>query len=224
MQIIYLHGFASSPHGYKSNWFKDRFEADFGVQVHIPDLNQPSFEHLRLSAMLDTCAATVETLTKGDIVDDIMLIGSSLGGLCACHFLDQNGVHAALAQRIKRVILLAPAFDFAANRSEQFGQAWLKEWKESGSFPFYHYAHNREIPVDYGFAEDVLRYDSQQVDIIQQILIIHGKHDEVVNPQQSITFAQQHDNVQLHLVESDHTLNNQVEYIYGQMQKHFGLL
>ena len=51
MQVLYLHGFASSPQSSKARFFAGRLAArDIGVTV--PDLNQPDFSTLTVSRML----------------------------------------------------------------------------------------------------------------------------------------------------------------------------
>jgi predicted esterase YcpF (UPF0227 family) len=40
--IIYLHGFASSPHSGKATYLAERLRAR-GMDVRVPDLNQPAF-------------------------------------------------------------------------------------------------------------------------------------------------------------------------------------
>ena len=96
--VLYLHGFGSSPQSRKAQYFKPHFEAH-GVNYHIPDLNEPSFEKLLLSAMLDKVAETIQNLPEGEVY----LIGSSMGGLTATHFLDRYPE----AQRVKKAVMIA---------------------------------------------------------------------------------------------------------------------
>ncbi|HEY1552736.1 MAG TPA: YqiA/YcfP family alpha/beta fold hydrolase, partial [Kofleriaceae bacterium] len=52
MQILYLHGFASGPTSRKAAAFAEHF-GKRGIEIERLDLRVPSFEHLRLSAMID---------------------------------------------------------------------------------------------------------------------------------------------------------------------------
>ena len=52
-EYAYLHGFASGPEGRKAQHFA-RWMERRGLQLHRPDLNQPSFERLTLSASLES--------------------------------------------------------------------------------------------------------------------------------------------------------------------------
>src|SRR3569832_2381176 len=94
MQVLYLPGFASGPSSTKASAYADHFAAR-GITVDRMDLRKPSFEHLRLTAMIQH----VRDSLRGDAV----LIGSSLGGLTAARVAERNN-------QIKTLVLLAPAF------------------------------------------------------------------------------------------------------------------
>src|SRR4051794_30682264 len=92
--ILYCHGFASGPRSTKGVAFEKHF-AERGVRIDRLDLRVPSFEHLRLSAMIDTVTAS--------IFESAVLVGSSLGALTAARVAERD-------PRVSAVILLAPAF------------------------------------------------------------------------------------------------------------------
>lgn len=216
--IIYLHGFPGSPESTKSNTFKARLKQDRPeIDYLAPDLNVPDFEHLTVTAMIDKVAGVVETCAS----DEVYLIGSSLGGLVATHFLNQY--RETTARYVKRTILMAPAFDFQENRQRQLGDEGLAEWKSSGWLEVEHFAYNTKTKIHYRLLEDALSYDSFSVDIPQPILIFHGKNDEVVRHQQSVRFAEARDNVELQLTASDHTLYDEVDTIYQAILNFFDL-
>ena len=52
MQVLYLHGFASSPQSSKATFFSTRL-AERGIEMMVPDLNQPDFSTLTVSRMLE---------------------------------------------------------------------------------------------------------------------------------------------------------------------------
>jgi len=158
--------------------------------------------------MLEKAAQTIRDLPDNR---PVVIIGSSMGGLTALHFADRY--RQAEASRIKSLILLAPALDFAANRQQAMGDDWLEQWQQAGSLPVYNYAYDKEMQVHAGLAEDMLRYDSYRVDVALPITIYHGKNDETVDYQQSVRFAKQYTNVTLHLLESDHQLLDQTDVI-----------
>ncbi|MCU0499864.1 MAG: alpha/beta fold hydrolase [Anaerolineae bacterium] len=214
--VIYLHGFASSPGSKKANYFKAPLEAR-GAHYVIPDLNQPSFERLTLTAMLQKVAETVRDLTG-----EIYLVGSSLGGLTALHFYDQY--RQAEGSRVAQMVLLAPAFDFVhAHNTQTGGNAWQTAWQVAGSAPFFNYAHGHEVNVHYGLVEDLMRYDSYQVSVEVSTTIYHGRHDASVPYDQSVHFSENRPLVTLQLVDSDHELLDQTERILAEMIALFGL-
>lgn len=199
MHILYLHGFASSPSSKKATHFRPFIEAR-GANYTIPDLNQPSFEKLTLSAMLAEVARTVATIDD----DDICIIGSSMGGLTALHFYHQY--RDAEASRVRKMALLAPAFDFVKNRDAHMEADWQIQWRNAGAWGFFNYATNQEEFVHYGLVEDVMTYDSNNVQVDIPILIYHGKNDDVVDYQGSVDFAAAHEQVHLRLLDDDHQL------------------
>ena len=216
MHIIYCHGFASSPGSKKANSFRPYFEAK-GATYSIPDLNQPSFEKLTLTAMI---AKVIETIAAVDD-DETYLIGSSMGGLTALHTYDQYRQHQL--DRIKKMVFLAPAFDFLANRRQQMGADWMEKWRTQGEWAFFNYATNDERRVHFGLVEDIQPYDSASVTVDVPVLIYHGRHDETVDYQQSVDFADQRASTDVHLLDSDHQLLDQTAHIRTDILQFFDL-
>jgi hypothetical protein len=210
MHIFYLHGFTSSPRSKKGTWLKDRF-AQHGIELHLPDLNVPSFGHLRMSAMLDAVRAEIAALPPGDVT----LIGSSLGGAVAVNMADRaHKGGTAEGLRVKKLILLAPAFDIRANWERRIGEDGIAAWREHDSLQVYNYAQGGETAIDYGFLEDVMRYDTYGAHIDIPVLCYHGINDDTVPPTQSERFAASRPNVDLRLLESDHELLDQTDVIW----------
>ncbi len=83
-RFLYLHGFASGPRSTKGLAFAEHF-ASRGAAVERLDLRVPSFEHLRLSAMLDTAQRAL-----GAGRDRAVVFGSSLGGLTAARLAERD--------------------------------------------------------------------------------------------------------------------------------------
>ena len=84
MNIIYLHGFQSSSSSIKGQLLKHYCEAHSGWQVHLPDLNMPP--HLALEKL----TALIQEL------DQVVLVGSSLGGFYATQLVAKLAVPAVL--------------------------------------------------------------------------------------------------------------------------------
>lgn len=214
--LIYLHGFASSPASAKAVEFQQRF-AQRGIDLRVPDLNVPDFEHLTLTAVLARVAEEARAAAPGSIG----LIGSSMGGLAALHFADRYR-HAEAAQ-VTHLFLMAPALDFASNRAKALGERGLDTWRSSGYLTVHHHTYNETRRVHYGLYEDITRYDSFSVTLDTPMLIVHGVHDESVDHQQSVRFAEDRPNVDLKLVDSDHKLLDQTDVMWDWMQTFFGV-
>src|SRR5436305_15299804 len=106
MNLIYLHGFASGPQSSKAQFFRRRFE-EIGVEMRIPDLCEGNFERLTIGGQL-------REIEKGAQGDDVLLIGSSMGGYRVV-------LYAARRLEVSKVVVLAPAFGFARRWSLRFG-------------------------------------------------------------------------------------------------------
>ncbi|MDX1991356.1 MAG: YqiA/YcfP family alpha/beta fold hydrolase [bacterium] len=219
--ILYLHGLASSPRSNKANIFRPSFE-QHGLMYRVPDLNVPSFEHLTLTAMLERVAEEIRSLPTSDgDAADVALIGSSLGGLTALHFIDRY--REIEARRVAKVVLMAPALDFMSNRLRSLGEDGMAEWKRSGWLPTFNYAAGENRNLHYGIVDDVLNYDSYAVVVDRPMLIFHGLHDESVDYRGSVRFAEERPLVTLRLLESDHQLLDQTDLIWHEMVAFLGI-
>jgi pimeloyl-ACP methyl ester carboxylesterase len=216
MHIIYLHGFASSPLSKKAQFFREPLEAR-GATYAIPDLNAPSFQRLMLTAMLERTAQAVREAPDGDVA----LVGSSMGGLTAVNFLERYA-HAE-AQRVTRLVLLAPAFEFLSAGGGDERDAWLAKWREDGAMPFFNYATNGEQPVHYQLVQDVAGYDSYAVTWQTATRIYHGENDDTVSPQQSQRFAKERDHVDLHILPTDHQMLDHTDVLLAGIIDFWGL-
>src|SRR5262245_34214778 len=156
MKILYLHGFASGPMSTKGVAFEKHFAAR-GVAIERMNLRVPSFEHLRLSAMIDTVRAAIG--------DRAILIGSSLGGLTAARVAERD-------PRVHALILMAPAFQLVARWREQLGPAW-DAWRTHGWREVPDYTTGGTSKIDFGFVEDVEAVDIGYPDARVPTLILH---------------------------------------------------
>jgi uncharacterized protein len=215
--IIYLHGFTSSPMTAKGQHFRERLATHYDIPLQLPDLNRPSFERLTLTAMLHTVADVVRACPPGPVY----LIGSSMGGLTALHFI--NRYQGSVARRVELLFLLAPAFDFMEIRERALGLAALGQWRDTGWLVVDHYASGEKRRVHYGLVEDMTAYESYGVHVEIPVMIYHGQQDETVPVTQSQRFAADRGNVQLKVVDSDHSLMNQLDPIWQDMVSFFAL-
>lgn len=198
-RVVYLHGFASGPQSSKAQFFRSRFE-ERGVPFEIPQLDEHDFQHMTISSQL----AVVDRAVRGD---QVMLMGSSLGGYLAA-------LYAARHTNIEQLILLAPAFQFPSRWRERFADQ-METWKRQGSLPFFHYTFGEERPLAYGFVSDALQYEDEP-DFRQPALVIHGINDPVVPVELSRTFCSRHPNARLCEVESGHELTDVLPRLWSE--------
>lgn len=207
---IYLHGFASSPGSFKATYLRDRF-AEIGLTLQIPDLNQGNFSDLTLTRQLEQIGAELphEPAT-------VTLIGSSFGGLTA----------AWLAERypqMKRLVLLAPAFEFLSHWMANLGPQRMQQWREQSYLPVYHYGEKREIPLSYQFITDAQNYLENQLQRQLPTLILHGVKDEVIPIEASRRFVASRPGVKMVELDSDHGLGNVMPEIWQAIQSFCGI-
>jgi pimeloyl-ACP methyl ester carboxylesterase len=213
--VVYLHGFASSPASSKATRFQ-RELGRHGIPFSCPDFNQPAFETLTITRMLDQTRAAI---AGAGTAAPIALIGSSLGGFVALHAAATDET-----QRIDRLILLAPALDFGGNRLRQLGEHGIDEWRRSGRLRVFHYARGEEQEVGFTLYEDAARYDALSLNLPLPMLVYQGRHDESVSPEMVEQWAQGRPNVELHMVDDDHQLTASMDEIWRESSKFLGLI
>jgi pimeloyl-ACP methyl ester carboxylesterase len=193
-RALYLHGFASGPGSTKAQRFeKAAREASVGLEVL--DLRRPSFEHLRLSAMVEHVGNAI-----GDARGRAILVGSSLGGLTACRLAERDA-------RVGALLLLAPAFSLVERWKTMLGPEKMEDWRKTGWLEVDDYAEKKKARVDYGFFEDLLVSDPSELpDVRVPTVIVHGVRDEVVPVEHSRRFASGKRHVKLLEVDDGHEL------------------
>ena len=210
MRVLYLHGFASSSKSSKASFFATKL-ASHGIAVESPDLNEPDFSTLTVTRMLAQVSDRIDSGTG-----PVALIGSSLGGFVA--------VHAALQHptRVTRVVLLAPALQFGANRMRELGVE-LQAWKATNRIDVFHYGYGRVMPVHYELYDDARRYDAWNARLSQPTQVFQGRRDTAVDPVAVEEWSRSRPNVELHLLDDDHQLLGSLEFIWSEAARFLGL-
>jgi pimeloyl-ACP methyl ester carboxylesterase len=207
LRAFYLHGFASSAASTKAAFFAARLR-EHGVEFAAPDFNQPDFSTLTVTRMVDQVIA----LLGGDV--PTALIGSSMGAFVA--------VQVALRTPIDRLVLLAPALEFATSREITFGDRNLAEWERTGVTNVFHFGFGRMIPVGYDLFTDACGYDCINAKLSMPIQIFQGRRDTIVNPASVERWAAQRPNVELHMLDDDHQLGASLEYMARKVDRFLG--
>jgi pimeloyl-ACP methyl ester carboxylesterase len=212
LNVIYLHGFASSARSTKAAYLADRLGAH-AATLRCPDFNEPDFASMTLTRMLDQVAREVDGCSG-----PVKLIGSSLGGTVAILSA------ARLRSQVDRVVLFAPAVMFAKPGHHLLPPERIDAWRRRGAMPFFHYAHNEERPLDFTFYEDSQRYDAFVATFRQPALIFQGLRDASVDHRTVEEFARTRPNVTLSLLDDDHQLIASLPRIWSDVAAFLGLV
>ena len=207
MNIVYLHGFASSAASKKAAFFAERLRGH-GLTLRCPDFNEPEFASLTMSRMLDRLSREFGRFADGSVA----LIGSSLGGTLAILAAGR------FADRIDRLALLAPAVMFAKPGHHLLPPERVEEWRRKGALPFFHYGFNEERLLEFPFYTDTMGYDAFETRFTQPTLIFQGLRDASVDYRTVELFARAHPNVTLSLVDDDHQLMASLPRIWDDME------
>jgi uncharacterized protein len=217
VHLFYLHGFASSPGSAKAAFLRDRL-APFGIPLHAPDFNEPDFSLLTVSRMLEQVQWAIAALPEGPVA----LIGSSLGGFVA--------LHAAARQEpqpthpIVRLVLLAPAVEFASGRDGWLTASELEEWRRTDRRDVFHHVYGRTVPMRYALFEDGHRFDAFEARFDAPTLVFQGARDTVVNPRRVSEWAASRANVSCRMLDDDHQLQASLETIWRDSAPFLGLV
>lgn len=208
MRTLYLHGFASGPSSTKGVAFERHFAARgrsgaAAIEFERLNLRVPSFEHLRLSAMIETVRARV--------TDDTVIIGSSLGGLTAARVAEGE-------PRVSALVLLAPAFQLAQRWRAMLGPAFA-DWERTGWREVTDYTTGQPARVDFGFVEDAARIDVGFPRITCPTLVMHGRGDETVPIERSREFVAVTPSARLIELDDGHELTHSLPTLLAETER-----
>lgn len=189
--LVYLHGFSSAPGGSKGSFCRRWAEAQ-GIPFHAPDLNQPSFESLTVTAQVEALEALLASLSEPPVV-----AGSSLGG-----FVATVAVHRGA--KVRSLLLLAPAFGFAARR--MVTPLW-EDYRVRGTTAVFHYGEGRLKRLGPALRDDLPHWlGDESWRIAAPTAILHGRRDEAVPVSESEAFAVRNPSARLHILDDDYGL------------------
>ena len=209
MRVLYLHGFASSAASTKAGFFAGRLR-EHGIAVEAPDFNAPDFSTLTITRMVDQVAASIDTSSE-----PVVLIGSSMWAFVA--------IQVAVRRAVERLVLLAPALEFAKGTDLKLGDRTLQEWERTGTTNVFHYGYGRVVPVNYALYTDACGYDCVDAPLTMPIQIFQGRNDTIVNPATVERWARSRPNVELHMLDDDHQLGASLDYMGREVERFLGL-
>ncbi|MGV7220271.1 MAG: alpha/beta hydrolase [Nitrospinales bacterium] len=207
LDVIYLHGFASSPSSKKAAFFKEQFNK-LSIPLTIPDLQGGNFEELTISSQIKV----VQSILSSRPGRKFVLIGSSMGGYLA----------ALLAQMNIEVIglyLMAPGFNFL--------DRWKKSLANSSSekfcFPKYidvfHYGVDKNVRLNTNIFIDAEKWEDKSFSRKLPTRIVHGLHDDTVEIEVSRQYVKRQTWCSLKEIDSDHSLISHIKWIVKDCQE-----
>lgn len=197
--VILLHGFASSSQGAKAQFLRQKSQSLHEVDFQAIDFNPTprDFEFMTVTGMINRLRQFI--LERQ--LEDVRLIGSSMGALVALNYTHRFG-------SVRNLLLLAPALSY------RFGAVHTTQADVELIF---HYAFDREVPLRSDFETDGRQY-GEVVPPSVPTLIVHGRSDDVLPINNSRTYAAAYpEQVQLIEVDSNHRLNDQLDLIWQQI-------
>jgi pimeloyl-ACP methyl ester carboxylesterase len=204
--VLFLHGFASSGQGTKAQFFQEKFARLFQIAFHVFEFNPTpeDFEYMTITGLINR----LRQYLLGQQPEKLSLIASSLGALVGLNYAHRFG-------GVDKMLLLAPVLSYQA---VMYSEAELQQWKRAGKINVPHPAFTSELPLRYDFHTDGQHY-RQPVPPPASVMIIHGQNDEVIPIAHSQQYAASFpDKTQLIEVDSDHRLNDRLEFIWEQTQ------
>jgi uncharacterized protein len=209
-RYAYLHGFASSAAAKKGVHLRGVLAAR-GVELLLPDLNQPSFEKLSVGAML----AHLDALHAEHGEPRWRLVGSSLGGWLAARWAELQ------PERVERMVLLCPAFDIPTRWPLLLPPGAFERWQRDGELP-YADAEGRIVPLHYGFYEEAAEH-TRFPSVGCPVTVVHGSRDDRVPIQSSRTWIADHPQARLVTVDDGHDLLASLPAIERVIADTFGI-
>jgi len=188
---LYLPGLGTGWRSVKGQALAARL-ARYGISLQCVDLRVPTFQTMRVSAMLQKAKEALGNEPQRSVV-----IGTSLGGFVAAQL-------AASDPRVEALVLYAPALDLGEVRRQHSKVAWL--WEQLGWLPAWDKTERRLRPVDVGLLRELDSLDGAVPDVRAPTLLIHGLRDRLLTPSVSREFARARSNVRLVEFEDGHNL------------------
>jgi pimeloyl-ACP methyl ester carboxylesterase len=201
--LAYFHGFASGPASTKAQLVRSRL-AELGHELVIPDL-APDFTRQTITTQL---AIAEQMLAE----EPAILMGSSLGGYLAAL------VAARRPERVRALILLAPAFAFAPRWEAQLGPDVMAHWRRHGVMPVMHYGREREELLSVELLDDARRHPDEP-DPVAPALVIAGRFDDAVPLDSVQAFAAKRPERELVVYDAGHQLTEVLEPMWERMRQ-----
>jgi uncharacterized protein len=156
VNVLYFHGFASSPNSQKVLALRDLLGS--GVTLNSPDMNVPSFERLEFEAMMKLA------LDEARRNPPQVIVGSSLGSVVALELV-RRGV-------VTPLVLIAPAVGV--------GDRWGSRLPPGDPIEVFNHARSGKAQIHRAFFEKMAAIRPEAETPSSRVAVIMGRKDESV--------------------------------------------
>lgn len=212
--ILYLHGFGSRQEGEKAAFFRAQ-AASAGVGFCSFDFRGHGDSGGTMRGLTATRnladVAAVHAFLRQRGIENVVLMGSSMGGGCALWYaaLNPEGIAAA--------VHIAPALELEVGLERWAGVEGMIQWQRDGFFTFRH----ELVTCDLSWAliEDLRGFDRERLTATYRTptLLFQGVQDTSVSWRAVVDFATgcAHDGIELHLfANGDHRLIPHLDHLW----------
>ncbi len=215
MAILYLHGLGASPSSLKAAWVRTHFQAH-GFGVVVPDLNLPSRERLSFAAQLGCAKRSLQELCER--CGNVVVVGSSFGGFLALHAL--QSLEPEFLPGVRGGVLLGALTDPWAEQDGLLSAAAEARWREKGELllPDPEVA-GGSLRLNSDFARELEALQGVAVSVRVPMIFLHGQHDQVVPPAQSVRCAAGYPEREVVLLEDEHRLLGHADLIVASIER-----
>ncbi len=201
IDIIYLHGFASSPASKKAEIFKTRF-GQLSIPLIVPDLQEGNFKALTISSQV----RVVQKIIDSRAGRRFAVIGSSMGGYLAA-------LLAQLNADVEALYLMAPGFNFIERWKKNLFNIPPESFQLPEFIDVFHYGYNKNVTMSTGIFKDAEKWEGLSLDRQLPTRIAHGLHDDTVDINVSREFVKDRPWRSLAELDSDHSLLSHIDWI-----------
>ena len=206
---LHLHGLATDVYGKKIEFLRNYFSETKLYSFFAMDMD---YEKHTTTNTLEILKVLISGFSQE--YEEITLCGSSHGAYVALNYVRFYPLH-----NLKRLVLLAPSYNTLTLILETFGKEKFKEWLE-GKKEATIVEEGREVTFIKEWARDILEKDYEIIEGEKvkfppnppvDIVIMHGKRDEIVPIRYSELFANKVKVKKFLKVDDDHGLNESVK-------------
>jgi len=186
-QILFITGFLSKRWGSKSTalaqWCQEQGWGFCCYDVRGFGDSEGTFTDYTLSDWIEDARTVLRTIVSRQ---PVTIVGNSLGGWIAW-FMAQE------FERVKRLILIAPAFNMMGVRARAISEDRRRDWHSAGWMPWGDDPAHKDWALSWKWVQESEAYWKTSFDRLRYVktTILHGLQDRVILPSGSKEFVKE---------------------------------